>query len=153
MTPTLQEDIRKVLDRQGTSDLAFDSIVSRLMSVFDAEAAVVYTLDPATGMLKLRCHDGLPRNISDKLRFLCIGKGLPGKAAVMRRPVQSIHSPEFACAEELEVLPPGSLFVPMLSENSLRGVIGVAKNFHREYAPDEVAALTAVAALIAAYLK
>ncbi|MCD6025185.1 MAG: histidine kinase [Fibrobacteria bacterium] len=153
MTPTLQEDIRKVLDRQGTSDLAFDSIVSRLMTVFDAEAAVVYTLDPATGMLKLRCHDGLPRNISDRLRFLCIGKGLPGKAAVMRQPIQSIHDPESACAEELEALPPGSLFVPMLSDNCLRGVLGVAKNFHREYAPDEVAALTAVAALIAAYLK
>lgn len=153
MTPTLQEDIRKVLDRQGTSDLAFDSIVARLMTVFDAEAAVVYTLDPATGMLKLRCQDGLPRNISGRLRFLCIGKGLPGKAAVMRRPVQSIHDPESACAEELEALPPGSLFVPMLSENSLRGVLGIAKNFHREYAPDEVAALAAVAALIAAYLK
>ena len=153
MTPALHEDVRKVLERQGTSDLAFDTIVARLMSVYDAEAAVVYTLDAATGMLKLRCHNGLPKNISEKLRFLCLGKGLPGKAAVLRRAVQAIHHPESACAEELEVLPPGSLFVPVLSENTLRGVIGIAKNFHREYAPDEVASLTAVAVLIATYLK
>jgi signal transduction protein with GAF and PtsI domain len=153
MTPTLHEDIRKVLDRQGTSDLAFDAIVSRLMAVYDAEAAVVYTLDPATGMLKLRCHNGLPRNVSEKLRFLGLGKGLPGKAAMLRRPVQAIHHPESACAEELAVLPPGSLFVPMISENALRGVIGVAKHFHREYAPDEITSLTSVADLIASYLK
>jgi signal transduction protein with GAF and PtsI domain len=153
MTPALQEDIRKVLDRQGTSDLAFDAIVGRLMSVFDAEAAVVYTLDAATGMLKLRCHNGLPRVIADKLRFLCIGKGLPGKAAVLRRAVQAIHHPDSACAEELEVLPPGSLFVPILLGDSLRGVIGIAKHFHREYAPDEVSSLTSVAGLVARYLK
>lgn len=153
MTTALKEDVRKVLEKQGTSDLAFESIAEKLRSVFDAEVAIAYTLDAATGMLKLRCHSGVSRADAEKLRFLRLGKGLPGQAATSRRPVQALQSGCTACPEELEILPQGSLFVPMVWENSLRGVLGVAKNFHREYAPDEVAALSSIALLIAAYLK
>lgn len=153
MTTALREDVRKVLEKQGTSDLAFESIATKLRSVFDVEAAVVYTLDAATGMLKLRCHSGISRAECEKLRFLHLGKGRPGQAAVLRRPVQAIQPDCKACPEELEALPHGTLFVPMVHENSLRGVLGIAKNFHREYAPDEVAALSGIAALIAGYLK
>ena len=153
MTPALHEEVQKVLDRQGTSDQAFDSIAAKLLAEFEAGTVVVYTLDPGTGMLKLRCHTGLSRDNADKIRFLCVGKGLSGKAAHLREPVQGWQDPAAPCAGEREVLPEGSLFVPMLAENSLRGVLGIAKGFHREYAPDEVAALSAVARLIASYLK
>jgi hypothetical protein len=69
--------------------------------------------------------------------------------------VQGWQHPDVPCAEEREVLPEGSLFVPMLSDNTLRGVLGIAKDFHREYAyaPDEVSRLTSVGRLIATYLK
>jgi signal transduction protein with GAF and PtsI domain len=153
MTPTLRHEIQNVLDRQGTSDLAFYSIASKLLSEFGAQTAVVYTLEAGTGMLKLRCHNGLSREIADKIRFLCVGKGLTGGAARLREPVQGRQGTTVPCAEEREALPEGSLFVPMLSENSLRGVLGIAKEFHPEYPPDEVAALSAVARLIASYLK
>jgi signal transduction protein with GAF and PtsI domain len=154
MTTALKDDVRKVLEKQGTSDLAFESIAAKLRAVFDAEAAIAYTLDSATGMLKLRCHSGVSRADAEKLRFLRLGKGLPGQAATSRRPVQALQAGGcVACPEELEALPQGSLFVPMVWENSLRGVLGIAKNFHREYAPDEVAALSSIALLIASYLK
>jgi signal transduction protein with GAF and PtsI domain len=153
MTPALRTEIQKVLDRQGTSDLAFDSIACKMLGEFDAQAAVVYTLDAGTGMLKLRCHCGLGREAADKIRFLCMGKGLSGKAASLRAPVQGWQYPDTLCEGEREVLPEGTLYVPMVTENSLRGVLGIAKDYHREYAPDEIAALTAVARLIAPYLK
>ncbi|HEX2613752.1 MAG TPA: GAF domain-containing protein [Fibrobacteria bacterium] len=153
MTPALRDEIQKILDRQGTSDPAFGAVAAKLMADFDAEAAVVYTLDTGTGMLKLRCHEGIDRASSEKIRFLCVGKGLSGAAAGRREPVQGIRDQKAACLEEREVLPEGSLFVPMLADDSLRGVLGIAKHFHREYAPDEVAALSAVGRLIASYLK
>jgi signal transduction protein with GAF and PtsI domain len=153
VTPALRDEIQKILDRQGTSDPAFGAVAARLMADFDAEAAVVYTLDTGTGMLKLRCHEGIDRASSEKIRFLCVGKGLSGAAAGRREPVQGLRDPKAACVEEREVLPEGSLFVPMLADDSLRGVLGIAKHYHREYAPDEVAALSAVARLIASYLK
>jgi signal transduction protein with GAF and PtsI domain len=153
MTPALRDEIQKVLERQGTSDLAFDSIACKLLAEFDAQTAVVYTLDAGTGMLKLRCHCGLDREAATRIRFLCVGKGLAGRAASLREPVEGVRNLSALCVEERETLPEGSLFVPMVSENTLRGVIGIAKNFHGEYAPDEIAALTAVARLIAPYLK
>jgi signal transduction protein with GAF and PtsI domain len=153
MSTALQEDVRKVLEKQGTSDLAFESIAAKLLATFDAKVAIAYTLDGATGMLKLRCHSGISRADAEKLRFLRLGKGLPGQTAALRQPLQAIHAGDCACPEELETLPPGSLFVPMVWENSLRGVLGIAQDFHREYAPDEVAALASIARLIADYLK
>lgn len=153
MSPALREEIQKVLDRQGTSDLAFDAIAAKLLTEFDATAAVAYTLDPATGMLKLRCHSGLERGDVESIRFLCMGKGLSGRTASLREPVQGWQHPDAPCAGERDVLPEGSLFVPMMSGNTLCGVLGIAKDFHREYAPDEVAGLSAVARLIAVYLK
>jgi signal transduction protein with GAF and PtsI domain len=153
VTPALRDEIQRILDRQGTSDPAFSAVAEKLLSDFDAEAAVIYTLDTGTGMLKLRCHAGIERAASEKIRFLCVGKGLPGAAAGRREPVQGLRDAQCACVEEREVLPEGSLFVPMLAEDSLRGVLGIAKHYHGEYAPDEVAALSAVARLIASYLK
>ncbi len=153
MTPTLRDEIQRILDRQGTSDPAFSAVAEKLLPEFDAETAVIYTLDTGTGMLKLRCHTGIDRAASEKIRFLCVGKGLTGAAADRRGPVQGVRDARAACAEEREVLPEGSLFVPMLAEDSLRGVLGVAKNFHREYGSDEVAALSAVGRLIASYLR
>lgn len=153
MTATLQDAIQKVLDRQGTSDLALEAVASLVLQEFDAQKAVVYTLDKGTGMLKLRCHAGIDRAAADAIRFLCMGKGLTGKAATERGPVQGRHHADACCAGEREVLPEGSLFVPMLDGDALRGVLGIAKEFHREYAPDEVASLSAIARLIAAYLK
>ncbi len=153
MTPALRDEIQKVLDRQGTSDLAFDSIACKILGEFDAQTAVVYTLDAGTGMLKLRCHCGLDREAAARIRFLCVGKGLAGRAASTREPVEGMRHAASVCVEERETLPEGSLFVPMVTENSLRGVLGIAKNFHPNYAPDEVADLTSVARLIATYLK
>jgi signal transduction protein with GAF and PtsI domain len=153
MTPDLRVEIQKVLDRQGTSDLAFESIAVKLLEEFDAQSAVVYTPDAGTGMLKLRCHYGLDRASADKIRFLCAGKGLSGKASSLREPVQGCQYPEALSPEEREVLPEGTLYVPMITENSVRGILGIAKQFRGEYAPDEIAALSAVARLIAPYLK
>src|SRR4051812_42449450 len=91
LTSGLQEEIRRVLDRQGTTDPSFSSIACRLVESFDAKTGVVYTLDPGTGMLKLRCHCGIAKETAEKLRFLCMGKELPGQAAATRKAVQGIH--------------------------------------------------------------
>lgn len=149
----LHEDTRMLLTRQGTSDLTFSAIAGSLLVEFETTAAIIYTLDGGTGMLKLRCHCGLDSENVDKIRFLCLGKGMPGTAAATREPVQGGSRAESACPEEREALPEGALFVPMISEGRMRGVLGIAKNMHREFAPDEIAALAGIASLIASYLK
>lgn len=156
MTETLQDDIHKILDRQGTMDPTFASIASRLIEEFDAKIGVIYTLDSGTGMLKLRCHCGIEKEAAGKLRFLCMGRDIPGHVAATKKPMQGCHQSESgikSSAPEFEVFTAGTLFVPMLHENTLTGVLGIGKGFHHEYAPDEIAALSSIAHLIATYLK
>ncbi len=154
MTQAQLEDIRKVLDRQGTTDPSFDCIAGRLLQTFDVQMASIHTLDPATGMLKLRCQRGLDPKAAEKIRFLCMGKSLPGKAAALRQPVQDHNtSVTGTFFPEYEVFPSGALFVPMINASILTGVLGIAKGFHQQFAPDFIASLTAVARLIASYLK
>ncbi len=156
MTETLQEDIRKILDRQGTMDPTFNSIACKIVEEFDAKIGVIYTLDAGTGMLKLRCHCGIEKEAAGKLRFLCMGKDIPGQVAATRKAIQGCHQSESgvkSSGPEFEVFTAGTLFVPMLHENAMMGVLGIGKGFHREYAPDEIASLTSIAHLIAAYLK
>ncbi len=155
MTSGLQEEIRRVLDRQGTTDPTFTSITCRLVETFDAKIGVIYTLDAGTGMLKLRCHCGIPKEHAQELRFFCVGKDLPGRVAASRKPLQGFHLNESSSkfSPEFDIFIPGTLFVPMLHENTLLGVLGIGKSFHHEYAPDEIASLSSIAHLIAAYLK
>ena len=81
---------------------------------------------------------------------------LPGRVAAVRKPLQSDPSPEISAyrsSSEFEIFDTGSVFVPLVHEGTLFGVMGVAKGFHHEYAPDEIAFLTSIGHLIAAYLK
>jgi putative methionine-R-sulfoxide reductase with GAF domain len=154
MILALHEDIRNFLDRQGTTGPCFDSIGGRLLAAFDAQVAVVYTLDAGTGLLKLRCHRGFEKGIAVQMRFRAVGRGLPGRAASLRQPVQ--HLPDSESGEshaEPDPFPMGTIFVPMVHESDLRGVLGIGKGFHHEYAPDQIANLVSIANLIAAYLK
>jgi len=156
MIQVLQDDIRKVLDRQGTTDPTFNSIACRLVESFDAKIGVIYTLDAGTGMLKLRCHCGIAKEAAGRLRFLCMGKDLPGHVATTRKAVQGCQQNDLgirSSSPELDVYTTGTLFVPMLHDNALMGVLGIGKGFHHEYAPDEIASLTSIANLIAVYLK
>ena len=152
MTPALHVEIQNVLDRQGTSDLALEAIARKLLTEFDARFVLIHTPDAATGMLKLRCHAGLDRDMADKVRFLCRGKGLSGTAVSLRRPIQGWQHPDATCAEERDVFSEGTLHVPLLFGDAPCGVLGIAKTYHTRYAPDEIAALAAVARLIASYL-
>jgi signal transduction protein with GAF and PtsI domain len=154
MTQALQDEIRKLLDRQGTTDPSFASIACRIVETFDVKIGVVYTLDPGTGMLKLRCHCGIPKDQAGKLRFLCMGKDIPGHVATSRKPLQGCHGvPSKSHEPEFEIYGIGTLFVPMMHEDALTGVLGIGKGFHHEYAPDEVERLTSLGNLIASYLK
>ena len=155
MTQTLQDDVRKILDRQGTTDPSFTSIACRLLEFFDAKIGVVYTLDAGTGMLKLRCLCGVPKETAEKLRFLYMGKDLPGQVAAKRKAMQGSQSDPGlkSSSSEFEIFNTGTLFVPMLHENILYGVLGIGKGFIHEYVPDEIASLASIGHLIAAYLK
>ncbi len=149
----LREDLQNLLQRQGTSDLALQAVAASVKLELEADAALVYTLDAGTGLLKLRCHPGISTADATGIRFHCIGKGLPGLAAARQEPIQSAFETTSMTPEERAVLPANSLFFPLIFDGRMRGVIGVARQADAPWAPETVSLLTGVARLIATYLK
>jgi L-methionine (R)-S-oxide reductase len=153
----LLEDLRKILDRQGTTDPACDSLLEKVLQGFDCQVGTIHSLDRDTGMLKLRARRGIPDIILDKVRMIPIGKGMAGIAAERKQAVQvcnlqtdtsGVAKP---AAKDTQV--EGSVAAPMLFEGKVRGTIGVAKPIAYEFTKEEMDSLMAIGTLIASYLK
>ncbi len=153
----LLEEIRKVLDRSGTTDPSCDQILEKTLLAFDCQVGTIHSLDPDTGMLKLRARRGIPDIILDKVRIIPIGKGMAGIAAERKQAVQvcNLQTDDSGVAKPgaKETQMEGSIAAPMLIDGKLRGTLGVAKPVAYEFTKEEMDCLMAVGSLIASYLK
>ena len=153
----LLEDVRKVLERQGTMDPAFDAVLEKLLAAFDCQVGTIHTLETTTGMLKLRAKRGIPDVILDKVKLIPIGKGMAGIAAERREAVQvcNLQTDNSGVAKPgaKETQMEGSVAAPMIHNGVLYGTLGVAKPVAYEFTPEETTALMAVGNLIASFLK
>jgi L-methionine (R)-S-oxide reductase len=153
----LLEDVRKILDRSGTTDPSCDQILEKTLIAFDCQVGTIHSLDRETGMLKLRAKRGIPDVILDKVRMIPIGKGMAGIAAERKQAVQVCNlqtdSSGVAKPGAKETKMEGSVAAPMLVDGKLRGTIGVAKPVYYEFTKEEMDCLMAVGAMVASYLK
>jgi GAF domain-containing protein len=119
---------------------------------FGCAVGTIHRLDPASGMLKLCVQRGIPAAIMDRVGIIPIGKGMAGIAAERRQPVQVCNlqtdTSGVARAGAKETRMEGSIAVPMLVGEELRGVLGVAKPVAYDFTEEETALLSQVAAVI-----
>jgi L-methionine (R)-S-oxide reductase len=153
----LLDEVRKILDRSGTIDPSCEQILEKLLEAFDCQVGTIHSLDPDTGMLKLRARRGIPDVILDKVRMIPIGKGMAGIAAERKQAVQVCNlqtdSSGVAKPGAKETQMEGSVAAPMLVDGKLRGTLGVAKPVAYEFTKEEMDTLMAVGSLVASYLK
>lgn len=153
----LIEEVRRIMDRQGTMDPAFDAVLEKLLQSFDCQVGTIHSLDRDTGMLKLRARRGVPDVILDKVRLIPIGKGMAGIAAERKQAVQicNLQTDNSGVAKPMakETKMEGSVAAPMLNGGVLYGTLGVAKPVAYEFTQEEMDTLMSVGALIANYLK
>ncbi len=117
---------------------------------FGCQAGTLHLLK--NGVLKLAAHHNIPPPVVQIVETVPIGKGIAGLAAERREPIticnlQTDNSGQArpgAKATGME----GSLAVPMLAGNELRGVLGIAKAGVYEWSEAETGLLLAVAARI-----
>jgi len=86
----------------------------------------------------------------DRVRRIPIGKGMAGLAAERREPVQMCNlqtdtSGDAKPGAKLTQMK-GSIAVPMIVNDELVGVLGVAKPEEYEFTENEIAELTSIAA-------
>ncbi len=126
------------------------AVLDASIRALDCQAGTVHWLDPQSGMLKLAAHRNIPEAIVQLAATVPVGKGIAGLAAQNREPVSlcnlqtdtSGQARPAAKATGME----GSLAVPMLVADDLRGVLGVAKAAAHDWSDTEKALLLAIAA-------
>lgn len=102
-----------------------------------AQSGTIHLLDPASGLLRLAAHTGIPAPVLEKIAAIPVGKGLAGLAAQRLEPVQVCNLQTDASG----VARPGAratgaqgaVAVPIFYEAELRGVLGVAKSTPHEW--------------------
>ena len=123
--------------------------LQEILRHFDAQAGTIHWLDQETGLLKLGAHYNIPPQITAIVATVPIGKGIAGLAAERREPIalcnlQTDTSGQARPAAKSTGME-GSLAVPMLVDDQLRGVLGVAKACEYDWSVDEKAKLMAFA--------
>ena len=128
--------------------------LQEILRHFDAQAGTIHWLDPKSGMLTLGAHHNIPPQITAIVATVPIGKGIAGLAAERREPIalcnlQTDTSGQARPAAKSTGME-GSLAVPMLVNDQLRGVLGVAKACAYDWSADEKAQLMAFATRLGA---
>ena len=119
---------------------------------FGCAAGTVHVLKD--GALSLAAHVNIPPPIVAIVQTVPIGKGIAGLAAERREPVslcnlQTDTSGQARPAAKTTGME-GSVAVPMLAGETLRGVLGIAKAEAHDWTVAEKADLLAIAARLAA---
>lgn len=151
MNPLLVE-IESRLRQGGPTAANLDGILERLLGHFDCAVGTVHRLDPASGMLRLEAQRGVPEHLMDRVRLIPIGKGMAGIAAERRQPVQvcNLQTDASGVAKPAarDTKMEGSIAVPMLVDDDLRGVLGVAKPVPYDFTAEETALLVDISRAI-----
>jgi L-methionine (R)-S-oxide reductase len=149
-------EIETRLAREGISETALHTILDQLLGTFGCAVGTLHSMDPDSGMLKLRAHRGLPQSLLARVQLIPIGKGMAGLAAERREPVQvcNLQTDSSGAAKPAarETGMEGSLAVPMLLDDRVRGVLGVAKPVACEFNEAEITALLQIASVVGTFL-
>jgi signal transduction protein with GAF and PtsI domain len=140
----------------GTTEANLHAVLDRVLGRFDCATGTIHALDPASGQLRLRAQRGIPPILMERVALIPIGKGMAGIAAERRQPVQvcNLQTDASGVAKPgaRETRMEGSVAVPMLVGDDLRGVLGVAKPVAYDFSEAETTFLLEIAAAIGASL-
>jgi signal transduction protein with GAF and PtsI domain len=143
----------------GTPD--WNDVLARTLDNFECVTGTMHRTDPATGLLSLVAHAGIPPQVLPmllpKIDNIPFGKGIAGCAAQRKEAVQLCNLQEdlggVAKPDARKTNVQGALAVPVLGpDGKVIGVLGIGKMQPYDFTPAEIADLDACAALIAPHL-
>jgi signal transduction protein with GAF and PtsI domain len=153
----LLDEIESRLTREGTSVTALHAVLDQILSRFGCSVGTLHSLDTSSGMLQLRAHRGLTDELLSRVQTIPMGKGMAGLAAERAAPVQvcNLQTDASGVAKPAakETGMQGSLAVPMLCADRVRGVLGIAKPETCEFSDGEVASLLQIACTVGKFLE
>ena len=139
----------------------WSAVLARVLANFGCVTGTLHRTDPATGLLALVAHQGIPPHVLPmmlpKIDNIPFGKGIAGCAAQRTEAVQLCNLQEdlggVAKPDAQKTNVQGALAVPVVgADGKVLGVLGIGKMQPYEFNDSEVADLNSVAALISARL-
>lgn len=131
----------------------WQAVLAEVLQEFSCVTGTIHRTDPATGMLSLLAHQGIPPFVLDKINAIPFGKGIAGCAAERQEPVQlcnlQIDPSGVAKPAARQTNVQGALAVPILAEGKVLGVLGIGKMQPYDFTADEIAAVQAIAEILA----
>jgi L-methionine (R)-S-oxide reductase len=134
----------------------WQAVLDACIAEFSGCTGTLHRLDPADGLLKLLAQRGIPPQLMPVVQAIPVGKGIAGVAAERREPVELCNlqqnlggvAKEGARATNVQ----GSLAVPCLHGEELRGTLGVGMMVPHDFSEEEKSRLMGLGREIAEHL-
>lgn len=137
----------------NATPINWQAVLDASIAIFNGSTGTLHRLDPADNLLKVVAQTGIPDQLKPVIAVIPVGKGIAGAAAERREPVELCNlqadlggvAKPGARATNVQ----GSLAVPVLEGDQLRGTLGVGLMVPHDFTEEEKAALSGIAAQIA----
>lgn len=121
------------------------ALLDEILDQFDCPTGTIHTLDPDSGLLVLAAERGIPDELVAVIGKIPIGKGIAGAAAERREAVQlcNLQTDDSGVARPgaKKTQVSGSVAIPLLRGDELRGSLGIGKPIPYEFSEAEIAIL------------
>lgn len=140
----------------SATDVDWQAVLDAAIADFGGSTGTLHRLDAATKLLSMIAHRGIPEQLMPVIQTIPVGKGIAGAAAERREPVELCNLQ----ADLGGVAKPGarstnvqgSLAVPCMAGDELRGTIGVGLMTPHDFTDEEKARLLEIGRAVAAKL-
>lgn len=137
----------------AASPVDWQTVLDTAIAEFKASTGTLHRLDRATKLLTLVAQRGIPPHLMPVIDNIPLGKGIAGVAAERREPVELCNlqadlggvAKEGARATNVQ----GSLAVPCLFGDELRGTLGVGLMTPHDFTDDEKSRLMEIGRAVA----
>ena len=132
------------------------AVLDAAIEAVGCSSGTLHRIDPEDGLLKLVAQRGIPPQLLPVIERIPVGKGIAGVAAERRAPVElcnlqaDLGGVAKAGARATNVQ--GSLAVPCLDGETLRGTLGVGMMTPHDFSEEEKACLMEIGRAMAAKL-
>ena len=127
--------------RNQPSTLNLNEILSNILSVYNCSTGTIHLLDKGSNTLKLHAFKGIPEFLLPKMQEIPIGKGMAGIAAERMKPIEmcnlQTNDSGIALPAAKKTKVEGSIAVPMVLDEVLFGVLGIAKPISYDFTEEE----------------
>ncbi len=131
----------QILETIKQPSVNWEQVLEDIITHFDCQTGTLHFLDKETQLLQLKTQKGIPDFLIPKLSTIPIGKGMAGIAAERMKPVEmcNLQTDDSGVARPAakETKVEGSIAVPMLLDDELFGVFGIAKPVPYDFTEQE----------------